>query len=198
MMGPLEESLTFMAVNISNGDKTINPSSASMMSMTCFIFCCHSGIRPVLISVNTAPNTLLLFTEPDRISKLSGTIFMSTSNSLKLFTIFSNCGLSSLSSAITTNRMLLCRITCSSSFIEPNSGRYWLIPLLWSLEAMNPTKWKPLTFNPSFDSRNVFVATELPPTNNVGNWTAPDSNWYFTLLSKIHRPSQVNKNWAAR
>ena len=111
-----------------SGDKIINPNTAVTTSMRRLIFCCHSGMRPVLRSMSMAPITLLVRMEPERMSSVSGGIFTSTSFSLSRLTMFSTIDFCDFSMASITWLILLLSIIDSNESIVPNSGRSLLIP----------------------------------------------------------------------
>ena len=61
--------------NAYKNDKTAYTDQArdeSKISVRRLKFCCHKGSSPVLMSIKTGPITLLVFTEPERISSISG------------------------------------------------------------------------------------------------------------------------------
>ena len=72
---PREESLTLIAANNNKGESKIKPINELATSSNLLKFCCQSGISPVLRSMSGAPSTLLVFTEPERMSKCIGLNF---------------------------------------------------------------------------------------------------------------------------
>src|SRR5436190_15882441 len=78
-MGPCEENLNLIIEYNNSGDKTIRPDNAHTTSSRRLTGCCQAGIRSVFRSINGAPSILFVFTEPERISSISGWIFISTS-----------------------------------------------------------------------------------------------------------------------
>src|SRR5690606_31225445 len=99
IMGPGEDNFNLKITNNITGHNNNNPVTAKEISISLFIGCCHSGIKPVFNSIMDAPKTLLVFTEPDRMSRVSAGILTSTFFSLSWDITFSSNGFSFSSNA---------------------------------------------------------------------------------------------------
>ena len=64
---------------MNNGNNNISPENDIARSMARLACCCQAGKRSVRMSMNAVPSTLLVRTEPERMSRVPGTIFNATS-----------------------------------------------------------------------------------------------------------------------